>query len=117
MGLGYKSPLVHQGQGSPGLQPTNRGRVVSEKDSPPPTFEGWNMLVKRWDNESPGWLTWTALAVGGAANIAAAPPTWTGRLVAARSPICLATSYELLLQQLPHRKTSAAGTHHDGHVA
>jgi hypothetical protein len=66
-----------------------------------------NMLVSRWDGEKAGWLTWTALALGGAAslaaNIAAAPPTWTGRLVAAWSPICLAVSYELLLQQLPHR--------------
>jgi hypothetical protein len=66
-----------------------------------------NMLVRRWDGESAGWLTWTALLLGGAAslaaNIAAAPPTWIGRLVAAWSPLCLVLSYELLMQQLPSR--------------
>lgn len=66
-----------------------------------------NMLVKRWDGEPAGSLTWTALLLGGvaslAANIAAAPPTWIGRLVAAWSPICLIVSYELLMQQLPHK--------------
>ena len=71
-----------------------------------------NMLVRRWDGERAGGLTWTALLLGGAAslaaNIAAAEPTWIGRLVAAWSPICLIVSYELLLQQLPNR-ASAAG--------
>ncbi|MGH9214190.1 MAG: DUF2637 domain-containing protein [Acidimicrobiales bacterium] len=66
-----------------------------------------NMLVRRWDGEPAGWLTWTALLLGGAAslaaNIAAAPPTWIGRLVAAWSPVCLILSYELLMQQLPRR--------------
>jgi hypothetical protein len=66
-----------------------------------------NMLVRRWDNEPAGRLTWTALLLGGAAslaaNIAAAQPTWIGRLVAAWSPICLIVSYELLMQQLPNR--------------
>ncbi|HMG45541.1 MAG TPA: DUF2637 domain-containing protein [Acidimicrobiales bacterium] len=66
-----------------------------------------NMLVRRWDGHPAGSLTWTALLLGAtaslAANIAAAPPTLIGRLVAAWSPICLAVSYELLMQQLPHR--------------
>ena len=71
-----------------------------------------NMLVRRWDNHPAGGLTWTALLLGGAAslgaNIAAAPPTWIGRLVAAWSPICLIVSYELLMQQLPHRIPSTS---------
>jgi Protein of unknown function (DUF2637) len=66
-----------------------------------------NMLVRRWDGERAGWLTWIALLLGGAAslaaNIAAAEPTWIGRLVAAWSPICLIVSYELLMQQLPNQ--------------
>jgi hypothetical protein len=67
-----------------------------------------NMLVRRWEGQPAGWLTWTALLLGGAAslaaNIAAAEPTLTGRLVAAWSPICLTISYELLMQQLPARR-------------
>ena len=78
-----------------------------------------NMLVRRWDNQPAGGLTWTALLLGGAAslgaNIAAAPPTWIGRLVAAWSPICLIVSYELLMQQLPHRAPTT-GQHGDAAV-
>lgn len=70
-----------------------------------------NMLVRRWDSQRAGGLTWTALLLGGAAslaaNIAAADPTWIGRLVAAWSPICLIVSYELLMQQLPNRAPAA----------
>ena len=70
-----------------------------------------NMLVRRWDGQRAGGLTWTALLLGGAAslaaNIAAAEPTWIGRLVAAWSPVCLIVSYELLMQQLPHRAPAA----------
>jgi hypothetical protein len=70
-----------------------------------------NMLVRRWDGQRAGVLTWTALLLGGAAslaaNIAAAEPTWIGRLVAAWSPICLIVSYELLMQQLPNRAPAA----------
>jgi hypothetical protein len=66
-----------------------------------------NMLVRRWDGHRAGGLTWIALLLGGAAslaaNIAAAEPTWIGRLVAAWSPICLIVSYELLMQQLPNQ--------------
>jgi hypothetical protein len=68
-----------------------------------------NMLVHRWDNKPAGRLTWCALLLGGAAslaaNVAAADPTWIGRLVAAWPPICLIVSYELLLEQLPTRHT------------
>jgi hypothetical protein len=74
-----------------------------------------NMLVRRWDRARTGWLTWTALLLGGAAslaaNIAAAEPTWTGRLVAAWSPICLIVSYELLMQQLPNRTDDESHRH------
>jgi hypothetical protein len=66
-----------------------------------------NMLVRRWDGQRAGWLTWTALLLGGAAslaaNIAAAEPTLIGRVVAGWSPVCLIVSYELLMQQLPRR--------------
>jgi hypothetical protein len=70
-----------------------------------------NMLVRRWDNQPAGWLTWCALTIGGiaslAANIAAAEPTLIGRAVAAWPPICLLVSYELLMQQLPTRQPEA----------
>lgn len=76
-----------------------------------------NMLVKRWDGEAAGSLTSTALLLGGvaslAANIAAAPPTWIGRLVAAWSPICLIVSYELLMQQLPHKPSPTVAENGD----
>jgi hypothetical protein len=66
-----------------------------------------NMLVHRWDNKPAGRLTWCALLLDGAAslaaNVAAADPTWIGRLVAAWPPIYLIVSYELLLEQLPTR--------------
>jgi hypothetical protein len=67
-----------------------------------------NMLVRRWDNQPAGRLTWCALLLGGiaslGANVAAAEPTVIGRLVAAWPPICLIVSYELLMQQLPTRE-------------
>jgi hypothetical protein len=70
-----------------------------------------NMLVRRWDDQAAGWLTWCALLIGGvaslAANIAAAEPTVVGRAVAAWPPICLLVSYELLMQQLPTRRAPA----------
>lgn len=66
-----------------------------------------NMLVRRWDNQPAGRLTWAALLLGGiaslGANVAAAEPTLIGRLVAAWPPVCLIVSYELLMQQLPTR--------------
>jgi len=68
-----------------------------------------NMLVRRWDNQPAGWLTWCALGLGGmaslAANVAAADPTLIGRVVAGWPPVCLIVSYELLMQQLPTRHT------------
>jgi Protein of unknown function (DUF2637) len=71
-----------------------------------------NMLVRRWDNQPAGRLTWCALLLGGAAslaaNVAAAEPTVIGRLVAAWPPICLIVSYELLMEQLP---TNGGGEH------
>jgi len=74
-----------------------------------------NMLVRRWDNQPAGWLTWCALILGGiaslAANVAAADPTMIGRFVAAWPPICLIVSYELLMQQLPTRQGPPAPAH------
>lgn len=70
-----------------------------------------NLLVRRWDSQPAGWLTWCALTIGGiaslSANIAAAEPTLIGRAVAGGPPICLLVSYELLLQQLPTRQPPA----------
>jgi len=66
-----------------------------------------NMLVCHWEGRRAGGLTSTARLLGGAASlaadIAAAGPTWIGRIVATWSPVCLTLSYELLMQQLPSR--------------
>jgi len=61
------------------------------------------MLVRRRAGRPAGALAWTALLAGVAAsmaaNVAAALPTPTGRLVAAWPPLALLLAYELLLQQ------------------
>lgn len=61
-----------------------------------------------------GWLAWTAL-LGGvgaslAANVAAAEPTTTARLVAAWPAVAFAIGFELLLQQRRATAESPGGT-------
>ena len=62
------------------------------------------MLVRRRAGLPAGGLAWLALLLGLgaslAANVAAAEPTLSGRLVAAWPPIGLLLSYELLMQQI-----------------
>jgi uncharacterized protein DUF2637 len=62
------------------------------------------MLVRRRQGKSGGLLAWCSLILGItaslAANVAAAAPTWEGRVVAAWPPIALLLSYELLMQQV-----------------
>jgi hypothetical protein len=62
------------------------------------------MLVRRRQGQSGGMLAWCSLILGIAAslaaNVAAAAPTWEGRIVAAWPPIALLLAYELLLQQV-----------------
>lgn len=74
-----------------------------------------SMVVARLHNHRPSTLAWFALVLGIlaslAANVAAAEPTWVGRLVAAWSPVALALSFELLMQQIrrtPSRDTASA---------
>jgi hypothetical protein len=62
------------------------------------------MLVRRRQGQSGGMLAWCSLILGIAAslaaNVAAAAPTWEGRIVAAWPPIALLLAYELLMQQV-----------------
>jgi hypothetical protein len=64
------------------------------------------MLVRRRTGLPAGGLASVALLLGLgaslAANVAAADPTVSGRLVAAWPPVALLLAYELLLQQLAH---------------
>lgn len=68
-----------------------------------------SMVVARLHDRKPSALAWTALTLGIvaslAANVAAAEPTMVGRLVAAWSPLALALSFELLMQQIRHTPT------------
>jgi hypothetical protein len=65
------------------------------------------MLVRRRAGLPAGGLAWVALLLGLgaslAANVAAAEPTVTGRLVAAWPPVGLLLAYELLMQQVKAR--------------
>lgn len=69
-----------------------------------------SILVARWRGHRAGWVAQLSLALGIAAsiaaNIAAAEPTLTGRLVAAWPPLALALATELLARQ--GRRTDAA---------
>ncbi|WP_020667324.1 DUF2637 domain-containing protein [Amycolatopsis nigrescens] len=62
-----------------------------------------SMLVRRRQGQSGGALAWCSLVLGIAAslaaNIAAAEPTWEGRIVAAWPPLALLLAYELLMRQ------------------
>lgn len=62
------------------------------------------MLVRRRQGKSGGALAWSSLILGIsaslAANMAAAAPSWEGRIVAAWPPIALLLAYELLMQQV-----------------
>lgn len=62
------------------------------------------LLDQRRSSRPTGALPWLALGLGItasiAANVAAAEPTVTGRLVAAWPPVALALSFELLLRQV-----------------
>jgi peptidoglycan/LPS O-acetylase OafA/YrhL len=62
------------------------------------------MLVRRRQGQRGGTLAWCSLILGIAAslaaNVAAAAPTWEGRIVAAWPPIALLLAYELLMQQV-----------------
>ena len=64
---------------------------------------GMSMLVARHHGTRPTPLAWVSLWLGIsaslAANVAAAEPTVTGRLVAAWPPVALALAFELLMQQ------------------
>ncbi|MPY79850.1 MAG: DUF2637 domain-containing protein [Actinophytocola sp.] len=64
---------------------------------------GMSMLVARHHGRRPTPLAWVSLWLGIsaslAANVAAAEPTVTGRLVAAWPPVALALAFELLMQQ------------------
>lgn len=64
---------------------------------------GMSMLVARHHGRRPTPLAWVSLWLGIsaslAANVAAAEPTLTGRLVAAWPPVALALAFELLMQQ------------------
>lgn len=67
------------------------------------------MLVRRRQGRTGGVLAWSSLILGIAAslaaNVAAAAPTWEGRVVAAWPPIALLLSYELLMQQVRDTRT------------
>ncbi len=64
---------------------------------------GMSMLEARHHGRRPTPLAWVSLWLGIsaslAANVAAAEPTVTGRLVAAWPPVALALAFELLMQQ------------------
>lgn len=75
---------------------------------------GMSMLVARHHGRRPSPLAWVSLWLGIAAslaaNVAAAEPTVTGRLVAAWPPVALALAFELLMQQHNlHASTRSAG--------
>lgn len=71
------------------------------------------MLVRKRRGVRAGALVWCALLAGIgaslAANIAAAAPTVTGRLVAAWPPVALLLAYELLMQQVKTSRTETKG--------
>ncbi|GAA1208855.1 DUF2637 domain-containing protein [Prauserella alba] len=73
-----------------------------------------SILVARWRRQSAHWVAQVSLALGIAAsiaaNIAAAEPTLTGRLVAAWPPLALALATELLAQQGRRTDTETATT-------
>lgn len=73
------------------------------------------LLSRRRAGLPGGWLPWTALLAGVgaslAANIAAAEPTITSRLVAAWPAMAFAVAFELLLQQ---RRADPATTEQTG---
>jgi uncharacterized membrane protein YhaH (DUF805 family) len=61
------------------------------------------LIVRRMHGLRSGWLAWLSLIAGVlaslAANIAAAEPTWTARLLSCWPPLAFAAAFELLLQQ------------------
>lgn len=59
-------------------------------------------LVGRRPSPLAWFSLWLGIAASLAANVAAAEPTLTGRLVAAWPPLALALSFELLMQQHHH---------------
>lgn len=71
-----------------------------------------SMVVARSRDNRPTPLAWIALTLGIvaslSANVAAAEPTLVGRLVAAWSPLALALSFELLMQQIRRAKPDTA---------
>lgn len=70
-----------------------------------------SMVVSRLHGRRPSALAWIALTLGIvaslAANVAAAQPSTVGRLVAAWSPLALALSFELLMQQIRRTRPEA----------
>ena len=66
-------------------------------------------LVGRRPSSLAWFSLWLGIAASLAANVAAAEPTLTGRLVAAWPPLALALSFELLMQQ--HQHTTVVRTH------
>lgn len=76
-----------------------------------------SMLVSRRRGDTPSALAWFSLVLGIAAslaaNVAAAAPTVSGRLVAAWPPVALALAFELLMQQTLHPARRAARTEPD----
>lgn len=70
-----------------------------------------SMVVSRLHGRRPSALAWIALTLGIvaslAANVAAAQPSTVGRLVAAWSPLALAVSFELLMQQIRRTRPEA----------
>lgn len=65
-------------------------------------------LVGRRPSPLAWFSLWLGIAASLAANVAAAEPTLTGRLVAAWPPLALALSFELLMQQ--HHSTAVVRT-------
>lgn len=69
-----------------------------------------SILVARWRSRPASWVAKVSLGLGIAAsiaaNIAAAEPTLTGRMVAAWPPLALALATELLAQQGGHRTST-----------